>query len=388
MIRTLDEALRLAKLGYAMLPIAPKGKKPMIERGFLGASEDPKKIREWWRKWPKANLGLATSGLVVVDVDPVDGGPNPWAEDSRAGKVLQEAGAIARTGREHGRHFYFAGKTRNRQGVFPGVDVKSTRGLVVAPPSVHANGCAYRWECELAVPPDELPQIPPALVDSLRGQLSRSRASESARSGVDSVICKSESSVICTSVRLQEIEANNPGAIEAAIRETLPERIHTRVKCIWQLVGRLKRLDLRGPPFEFRPVIDRWYELALPNIDTKDREETRVDFADAWVSYDPEREFGAWIEAAKARPVPLGLESAPEPMQAIAKLCVELASRNQGGVFYLSCRKAGEAVGLRHTAANKVLGLLEKMGYLGVVTPGVPGKNGKATRWRWLGGKR
>jgi hypothetical protein len=36
------------------------------------ASTDPETLAAWWRRWPWANIGIATgapSGIIVVDVD-------------------------------------------------------------------------------------------------------------------------------------------------------------------------------------------------------------------------------------------------------------------------------------------------------------------------------
>jgi putative DNA primase/helicase len=48
------------------------GKHPRLKGGFKVATTDAAQIEAWWRKWPDANIGIATgaiSGVVVVDVD-------------------------------------------------------------------------------------------------------------------------------------------------------------------------------------------------------------------------------------------------------------------------------------------------------------------------------
>jgi putative DNA primase/helicase len=48
------------------------GKHPRVKGGFKVATTDVRQIEAWWRKWPDANIGIATgavSGLVVVDID-------------------------------------------------------------------------------------------------------------------------------------------------------------------------------------------------------------------------------------------------------------------------------------------------------------------------------
>lgn len=59
------------------------GKHPIITHGFKDASIEPQQIRTWWERWPDANIGIATgalSGLVVVDIDPRNGGDESYAK--------------------------------------------------------------------------------------------------------------------------------------------------------------------------------------------------------------------------------------------------------------------------------------------------------------------
>ena len=50
----------------------------MTEHGFKDAVTDPDQIEVWWIDHPEANLGLATAGMLVVDVD---GKRNRWMMD-------------------------------------------------------------------------------------------------------------------------------------------------------------------------------------------------------------------------------------------------------------------------------------------------------------------
>jgi len=73
----LDAALSYATdRGWYVFPCAPEGKRPTTPTGLHAASTDPAVIRDWWTRWPKANVAVncGRSGLVVIDVDPRHGG--------------------------------------------------------------------------------------------------------------------------------------------------------------------------------------------------------------------------------------------------------------------------------------------------------------------------
>ncbi len=73
----LDAALRYAEMGWYVFPLKPNEKVPIIKAWNKQATIDLDKIRQWWSKWPDANIGILTgkkSGLFVVDIDPKNGG--------------------------------------------------------------------------------------------------------------------------------------------------------------------------------------------------------------------------------------------------------------------------------------------------------------------------
>jgi Bifunctional DNA primase/polymerase, N-terminal len=92
----------------------------------------------WWRRWPLANIAIATGrGLYVIDVDEDRGGD--------AGPLALPPALQVKT--PHGRHYYFRlplGLTlRNTTGVLgPHVDTRGDGGYVVGPGSV-VNGMGY-----------------------------------------------------------------------------------------------------------------------------------------------------------------------------------------------------------------------------------------------------
>jgi hypothetical protein len=78
----LAAALRYAGMGYRVFPCAPGGKHPLTGHGFHDATADPDQIERWWARHPSANVGIATEGLIVIDVD---GQANAWPGDDPSG---------------------------------------------------------------------------------------------------------------------------------------------------------------------------------------------------------------------------------------------------------------------------------------------------------------
>src|SRR5690625_4008020 len=120
--------------------------------------------------WMQGGYGVIVSdGLLVIDVDPRNGGEQGYKALHEAAPGIAQCGLIVETGRrDGGRHLYF----RAPKGValvqslpqFQGVDFKST-GYVVGPGSMHASGHRYR-----AVVGDDVGDIsdaPAALIQML-----------------------------------------------------------------------------------------------------------------------------------------------------------------------------------------------------------------------------
>lgn len=63
-------ALEYARRGWRVFPLKSDSKEPKIGQWPERASTDAETIKDWWRKWPHAGLGIATGhGLIVLDVD-------------------------------------------------------------------------------------------------------------------------------------------------------------------------------------------------------------------------------------------------------------------------------------------------------------------------------
>lgn len=128
------------------------GKHPFTIRGHNDASTDPAQIRAWWEDGgPDWNIGIAIpAGVVVVDVDPRNGGEATFAKmcDEHGESWLDSR--VAETG-GGGFQVYLACEPDRRfpknldRHFGPGVDLKQHGGYVLAPPSNHKSGGVYSW---------------------------------------------------------------------------------------------------------------------------------------------------------------------------------------------------------------------------------------------------
>ena len=165
----LASALRLADLGISVIPLwwpengacmCPKGencpspaKHPMTYNGLKDASSDADTIAAWWAKYPHANVGLITGGVIdVIDVD----GAIPAYKQLIADIGAPEHVATVITGRgDGGLHIYCTpggNKTipSGKHGLPNKIEVKGAGGYVVAPPSKHVSGGTYTYLTELS----------------------------------------------------------------------------------------------------------------------------------------------------------------------------------------------------------------------------------------------
>lgn len=141
------------------------GKHPRTEHGASDATADQPAIRKWWTRWPAAGVGLhcGKNGLVVIDIDPRNGGDDTWRALETEHGVNTDT-LINLTG-GGGRHLLYnsngVGPEKLAGELGPGVDVKKGNGYVILPPSVHPNGRTYSWEVS-AHPQDRRPADLPA----------------------------------------------------------------------------------------------------------------------------------------------------------------------------------------------------------------------------------
>lgn len=186
-------AVEYATRGFRVFPL--KGKVPMIPtahrqgdplrgrckgdcgrvgHGVLDATTDLEIVAGWWSGPAKgANIGLrCPDPVMVIDVDPRNGGlVSLKALTEMFGPIPETLTSISGRG-DGGHHRYFlrpAGKVTSKM-LGDGIDVKTSAGYVVAPPSIHPDtGKPYLWVdkgAEIAPPPgwlvDLVRPLPPS----------------------------------------------------------------------------------------------------------------------------------------------------------------------------------------------------------------------------------
>ena len=146
------------------------GKHPREVGWQESATTDEDQIREWWRQWPTANIGIATgkgSNLTVLDVDGDEGRETLRALELEHGELPETPIAISGS---DGDHYYllFEEGLPNAVKFAPGLDIRTEGGLVIGVGSRNKKG-AYRWEIAFPLSDTLKPaRMPRWLVDLIR----------------------------------------------------------------------------------------------------------------------------------------------------------------------------------------------------------------------------
>jgi hypothetical protein len=162
-------ASELAHQGFAVFPVTPGAKVPLVKDWPGQATRDQHRIAAWWRWHQNANIGIscAASNIFVIDLDSpkVPGRGGGHGQDSlrelAAGRTIPPTRTVVTA--SGGLHLYFRApdgvELRNSVGDTPSglghlIDTRGVGGFVLAPGS-SVNGSAY-W-IRSALPMAELP---------------------------------------------------------------------------------------------------------------------------------------------------------------------------------------------------------------------------------------
>lgn len=305
-------------------------------------------------------MGKVSGGLACRDFDNL----KEYERWAVAHKDLARKLPTVETAR--GRHVYFEGHFNGIRHVLHG-ELRGGGGYCLLPPSVHPEGQKYKWI--IPINSKNLLTLDPQLAGFIPDVTEHTEQSE-----------QSEAIVI-------------EGVIEKAINETLPFEFGTRNRKIFDFARTLKTLPQfeEADPKQFREVVRAWYNRALPNIRTKEFEETWIDFLQAWprVKYpkgqEPIMKIFEKVKTIKPPQVAAKLYPDNNKLKILASLCRELQHEAKENPFYLSVRTTGNLLGASPMQASRWLFLLVSDGLLKIVEKGGT-KNTvrKATRFKYI----
>lgn len=144
------------------------GKHPRMSGWQASATLDEDQIKDWWREWPNANVGVkcgSESNLTVLDVDGEEGRATLRSLELEHGELPDTA--IATTGRG-GAHYLFTFEDglQNAVKFAPGLDVRTEGGLIVGVGSKTTG--PYIWEAAFSLADIQPAVMPQWLADQIR----------------------------------------------------------------------------------------------------------------------------------------------------------------------------------------------------------------------------
>jgi len=395
----LEAALAYLRKGLSVIPIKAGTKTPAVRwTAYQEQPADEPQIREWYSRCDHGVAvitGPASGNVGVRDFD-ADGAYASWATKYPS---FAKSLPTAATGRQGCYHVWFRSTpevlaevrqehSRNGTGAISLGDGELRWGpgcYVLVPPSRHPNGQLYRWIVPLG---DEVP-----ILDPRKAGLTTCWAPETGNGASPSLPPASpdtedtaNTSHSVSTVSVDEVLAREGDRIERVVRESQPPGPGRRNRQVFELARGLKAVPglADANPDDLKPIVQLWHSRALPNIETKGFTETWIDFLRAWPRVRSPK--GAAVAAAMQRalraPMPRAAEQyEEEPLQKLVMLCRQLALESGNGVFYLSCRSAGDVLGASRFQANNWLFLLD---HDGVVKQLNKGSRWLAAEYRYL----
>ncbi len=223
----LDSALTLAAQGFRVFPLAAGTSVP--PKGFFKfqdqATTDPNKIREFWKTYPDANVGVATGrGLIVIDVDVKKGKKGAESLDALEALGLPTDGYRVKTP-SGGVHVFLRTEHPHRQIIdsldgFPGIDIKCEGNYVVGAGSTRRDfpGKPYQQTGPATIP------AMPAWLDDI---IVRSSPKRTERTEQPLVELDKPSNVANA---IEYLEKRAPEAIEGAGGDTTTFQVAARMR--------------------------------------------------------------------------------------------------------------------------------------------------------------
>lgn len=160
-------ATRLAKNGYRVFPVVKGTKKPAITGWPKYATTNIETIAKFADRWPDANVGICTTGMITFDIDTDRGGDEGFAA------LVKEYGEFPETAKtQRGENFHLSYLLppgicihQSANALAQGVDIKGWHNYVMAPGSFHGkSGMMYEEVVDAA----KIIECPEHLIQAIR----------------------------------------------------------------------------------------------------------------------------------------------------------------------------------------------------------------------------
>ncbi len=168
----IEHALKYQEMGFSVIPVTPKNKKPpLVEwKPYQTEKATREQIVDWWKQWPDANIGLVTgeiNGFCVVDHDRYK---ETYSEEIALQYFPDSIVTPTATSPQGGLHMYFAwpGEStpgKANAGGLPSIDFRCDGNYIVVPPSVNGTGKHYTWVHDLRT--QALMRLPDAYINKI-----------------------------------------------------------------------------------------------------------------------------------------------------------------------------------------------------------------------------
>lgn len=369
----LVDALGYNVRGFSIIPT--RGKKPTIRKWkpFAENIANEQTIRKWFTTNNPNGLavicGKVSGDLVCRDFDEM-GSYDKWA---LAYPNLAKTLPTSETTR--GKHVFFCNKLSCIKVLGDG-ELRG-KGYCLLPPSKPGTK-QYRWINPL--PNGPLPFIDPFESGLAQGVTERTESTEA----TDEYRETDAISGCC--ITPFSITNSVSEEIQQAVTSTLPTHKGTRNKQVFEFARALKAIPVLvdANSNDLRDIVRQWHELALPFIGTEPFDATWGEFVYGWprVKFPKGSEpMVQVLERADAATLPTFAANYDCPKtHKLIKICRELQLTTGDGPFFLSCRTAGELLGIDHNTAWKRLLMLENDGILKAT---VRGSKKRATRYMY-----
>ena len=265
----LEAALSYAARGWRVFPVHGAGKDggcdcgkqdctapakhPLTRNGLNDASTDEKQIRQWWMRWPRANVAIATGdAFLVIDADLKKDGPDTLKR--LAAKLGPIGGTIAANTGGGGYHLLYKQLdppvTNSSGALGPGVDTRGVGGYIVAPPSRHAAGTAYVWRPGFDPDNAQLAELTLPWADFIQKRLKEKHAATAATGDAGKVAEGGRNDWLTQQAGAMQRRAMSAAAMIAALREENAARCDPPLpdEELRKIVGSVRRYEPGAPP--------------------------------------------------------------------------------------------------------------------------------------------